>query len=77
VAAVEEECEVAAITRKYECGLLAKPGDSDDLAEKILSVYRDPDLARRLGINARGAALAFDRPGQVRAYHDLFRGIRL
>lgn len=76
VAAVEEECEVAAITKKYDCGLLARPEDPLDLAEKILTLYHDRALARRLGINARQAALAFDRPQQVRAYHDLFREIR-
>lgn len=76
VAAVEEACEVAAITRKYECGLLAKPGDSDDLAEKILTLYRDRDLLSRLGANARRAALEFDRPVQVRAYYDLFQELQ-
>lgn len=75
VAAVEEECEIAAITQKYRCGLLAEPGDAGDLAEKILVLYRDPVLARRLGANAHQAALQFDRPLQVRAYYDLFRGL--
>ena len=72
VAAVEETSEVAAITQKYHCGLLAEPEDSEDIAEKILSLYRDPALAHRLGANARQAAFQFDRPLQVRAYHDLF-----
>ena len=72
VAAVEESCEVATITRKYNCGLLAKPGDAGDLAEKILTLYRDRDLARRLGANARKAAFEFDRPRQIRAYYELF-----
>lgn len=73
VAAVEEACEVAAITRKYECGMLARPGDPDDLTEKILTLYHDRDLASRLGAHARRAALEFDRPDQIRAYYDLFR----
>ena len=72
VAAVEEASEVAAVTMKYDCGLLADPGDATDLAEKILRLYHDRDLARRLGLNARQAALEFDRPAQVRAYYDLF-----
>lgn len=75
VAAVEDECEVAAITKKYNCGLLAKPEDPEDLAEKILSLYNDPTLARQLGINARKAALEFDRRLQVRAYYDLFQSL--
>jgi colanic acid biosynthesis glycosyl transferase WcaI len=73
VAAVEEACEVAAITKQHHCGLLAEPADSKDLAEKILTLYHDRSLARRFGANARQAALAFDRPRQVRAYYDLFR----
>src|SRR5207249_701504 len=73
VAAVEETCEVAAITKKYGCGLLAEPGNSQDLAEKILALYHDRALTRRLGSNARQAALEFDRPLQVRAYYTLFR----
>ncbi|MDE2179529.1 MAG: glycosyltransferase family 4 protein [candidate division NC10 bacterium] len=77
VAAVEEACEVAAITRKYECGLLAKPGDPDDLADKILTLYHDRELVSRLGANARRAALEFDRPLQVRAYYDLFRELQV
>jgi len=73
VAAVEEASEVAAITRKYDSGLLAEPDDSEDLAEKLLTLYRDRELARRLGANARQASLEFDRPRQVKAYYDLFR----
>jgi glycosyltransferase involved in cell wall biosynthesis len=73
VAAVEEACEVATITRRYDCGLLAEPGDAKDLAEKILALYHNRALAQRLGANARRAALEFDRPQQVRAYYNLFR----
>jgi colanic acid biosynthesis glycosyl transferase WcaI len=73
VAAVEDTCEVAAITRKYDCGLVVEPGHAEDLAHKILTLYHDRTLASRLGANARQAALAFDRPLQVRAYYRLFR----
>ncbi len=72
VAAVEETSEVAIITMKYDCGLLAEPGDAKDLAEKLLMLYHDRDLARCLGINARRAAPEFDRPTQVRAHYGLF-----
>jgi colanic acid biosynthesis glycosyl transferase WcaI len=73
VAAVEEACEVATITRQYDCGLLAEPGDAKRLADRILSLYHDRALAQRLGANARRAALVFDRPLQVQAYYNLFR----
>lgn len=73
VAAVEDASEVAAITRRYECGLVAPPGKAGDLADRILKLYHDRPLASRLGANARRAALEFDRPRQVRAYYELFR----
>jgi lipopolysaccharide/colanic/teichoic acid biosynthesis glycosyltransferase len=75
VAAVEPACEVAAITTKYDCGLLASPGDARALAGCILDLYRDRQLARHLGDNARRAALAFDRPVQVDAYAQLLREV--
>lgn len=75
VAAVEEASEVAAITRRYDCGLLAAPGDAADLAEKILKLYLDRPLAKSLGERAREAALHFDRPRQIAAYHALFSGL--
>jgi colanic acid biosynthesis glycosyl transferase WcaI len=73
VAAVEEACEVAAITRQYDCGLIVEPGDATGLADAILTLYYDCAMAQRLGANARRAALAFDRPRQVQAYYQLFR----
>ena len=75
VAAVEDDCEVAAITREYHCGLLAEPGDPKDLAEKLLTLYHDRALAHRLGANARRAALVFDRRRQVQSYHELFQAL--
>jgi putative colanic acid biosynthesis glycosyltransferase WcaI len=72
VAAVEDVSEVTAITRKYDCGLLASPGDPGDLAEKILLLYRDRERMRQIGMNARDAALEFDRPRQIQKYYDLF-----
>ena len=73
VAAVEDACEVAAISQKYDCGLVVGPGDAKGLAQHILTLYRDRALAQRLGANARQAAPVFDRPPQVRAYYELFR----
>ncbi|MBI3318511.1 MAG: glycosyltransferase family 4 protein [Candidatus Omnitrophica bacterium] len=72
VAAVEEASEVAAITKEHQCGLLAEPGNAEDLAEKIRDLYRNPALTRRLGENARKAAMGFDRRRGVGAYYKLF-----
>jgi len=75
VAATEDNCEVTAITERYGCGLLARPGDADDLARKILALHQDRALVERLGANARQAALAFERRAQVRAYHALLDAV--
>jgi glycosyltransferase involved in cell wall biosynthesis len=75
VAAVEEGCEVAAITRTRECGLVAEPGNARDLAEKIRTFYENRELTRTCGANARRAALVFDRAVQVRNDVDLFRAL--
>lgn len=73
VAAVEEDCEVALIAKQHDCGLPAHVGDPDDLAGKIRLLHQDRTLARRMGENARKAALLFDRARGVQAYLDLFR----
>ena len=73
VAAVEEASEVAAITRRYQSGLLAEPGDAESLARQILTLHGDRARGRELGANARRAALGYDRPLQVEAYARLFR----
>ncbi|HUT99291.1 MAG TPA: glycosyltransferase family 4 protein [bacterium] len=39
--------------RDGETGLLCDPWDPDDLAEKILRLWRDPDLLKKLGEGAR------------------------
>ncbi|MFQ5881341.1 MAG: sugar transferase [Candidatus Methylomirabilales bacterium] len=75
VAAVDSESEVAEITQKYGCGLLASPQSVKDLTEKISVLYRDRALATRLGTNGRQAAMVFDRARAVAAYHGLFREI--
>ena len=76
VSAVEDASEIEAIRRKYECGLAARPGDARDLAEKILLLYQDRELCAQLGANARSAALEFDRPLMIAAYHTLLCEVR-
>jgi glycosyltransferase involved in cell wall biosynthesis len=71
VAAVDEECDVVRITHRYQCGLVAQPGDPKDVAEKIRLLYNDRPLGERLGANAREAASHFDRPQGVQAYFQL------
>ena len=72
IAAVDPSCEAADIAAHHRCGLLASPGDAADLADKIAALCDDPDSARQMGVNAREAALRFDRKSAVRQYHELF-----
>jgi glycosyltransferase involved in cell wall biosynthesis len=72
IAAVDPTCEAAEIAANHRCGLLARPGDAADLADKIAALCDDPGSARQMGVNAREAALRFDRKSAVRQYHDLF-----
>jgi glycosyltransferase involved in cell wall biosynthesis len=75
VAAVEDDCEVAALTRAHECGLVAEPGDPDQLADRVLRFYGDRELTRQYGANARRLGLGFDRRAQVAKYMQVFRDV--
>jgi glycosyltransferase involved in cell wall biosynthesis len=75
VAAVEEACEVASMTRAHQCGLVADPGDARQLADCVEALYRDRELTRRCGANARRLGLSFDRRVQVARYAEVFRSL--
>jgi glycosyltransferase involved in cell wall biosynthesis len=75
VAAVERNCEVSAVTRDRSSGLIAEPGDAHDLADKILTYYRDRDLWRQHAANARAASADSDRRTQVSKYFKLFEEV--
>lgn len=71
VAVVEDRCDVAQITRRYQSGLLAKQEDPSDLAEKIMTFYQDQTLLKKMGGNAAIAALEFSRSQGTRNYYKL------
>ncbi len=71
VAAVDDDCDVAGITHRYRCGLLAPPGNPERLAQQVRILYQDRSLVRQLGENARQAFGAFDRAKGVRSYFNL------
>jgi glycosyltransferase involved in cell wall biosynthesis len=75
VAAVEDACEVASVTRVHQSGLVAEPGNAREMADRVLEFHRDRALTQRLGANARTLGLTFDRRGQVRKYMELFRSL--
>jgi glycosyltransferase involved in cell wall biosynthesis len=53
-----------------EDGVLFRPGDPEDLADKILSLYKDKGLRRRLADNARIYHPKFDT---IRKHEEIFR----
>lgn len=75
LAVVDDDCEVAEIARRWDCGVVADPSRPEDIAAKILDLATDPQRCARLGENARRAALEFDKPGQVRRYYDALSSV--
>jgi len=75
IAAVEDGCEVAAITRRNECGRLAEPGDAQDMADQMMAFYRDRAMTSRCGAKARTVGLSFDRRAQVARYFEVFTAV--
>jgi glycosyltransferase involved in cell wall biosynthesis len=73
VAAVESDSEVAAIAARYGCGLLAIPGDADDLARQIRQLADDEPLRLAMGQRARDAATMFSRQRQRLAHAQLLQ----
>jgi glycosyltransferase involved in cell wall biosynthesis len=72
IAAVDPSCEVAAIAREHRCGVLATPGDADELAARVVALSENRAETAAMGRRAREAAWLFDRRRAVKAYYDLF-----
>lgn len=72
VAALDPDSDAVQITNKYECGLLARPGDAQDLADKLLEFYYNREWLTWRANNARTAAVEYDRKHQAEKYAALF-----
>lgn len=48
--------EQAAIVKEANCGIIVPPNDPQSMAEAIITLYDNPELAERLGRNGRKAA---------------------
>ena len=68
IAAVESGSEVAAITTRYRCGVLAEPGDADQLAAQIRRLADDRAARLAMGAESRKVASMFARDLQVAAH---------
>ena len=75
VAAVDASSEVAAITRRHECGRLATPGDAEDLARQILALADDPASRQAMCARAREAAALFSRDQQIALHARVLVGL--
>lgn len=53
-------------------GLVVEPGDSEALAESIVTLLRDSDLSRELGEGARRRALKFDIRNAIRRHEEVY-----
>lgn len=53
IASVNAESDANSIAREGNCGLLCKPGDPEDMAQAVLLLARDRELAGKLGSNGR------------------------
>lgn len=75
LAAVEESCEVAELTRTHGSGLVVEPGHAGELANGVRRLWRDREFAERAGHAARALALSFDRRVQVEKYRTLLESV--
>lgn len=72
VASVEADCEVADIARAHDCGLVVEPGNVEQMADAIRTLYEDRPRAAAMAARARQAGLLFDRRRAVAAYDRVF-----
>jgi len=51
---------------EYQCGVISKPDDPQDLASKIIKLKDNPDLYKTLAINGKKASFNFSREIQAK-----------
>jgi colanic acid biosynthesis glycosyl transferase WcaI len=72
VAAVDEDCDTAALIRQAGCGVVVRPGDGTALAEGVLGYYRESARRKTAGENGRAFYLKhFEKNVVIQKYHDL------
>jgi colanic acid biosynthesis glycosyl transferase WcaI len=75
IAAVDDSSEVAAITERFQCGIVTTPGDAVALASAVRRLCDDAPERERMGKAARQAAPQFDRARQVAAHATLLSDV--
>ena len=57
----------------YKCGFYVVPGDEIQITEAMMTLIRDPEKARKMGENARKAALEkFNWVTEAQKYRRIF-----
>jgi glycosyltransferase involved in cell wall biosynthesis len=65
------------IIKETNSGLIFRAGDARDLAEKVLKIYRDNDLRKKLGVNGQRAALeSYNWEKESKKLINLYRGLK-
>lgn len=75
IAAVDGSSEVAAITERFDCGIVVAPGDAAALAEAVRRLLDNPPARARMAAAAREAAPLYDRRRQVAAHAALLQDV--
>jgi colanic acid biosynthesis glycosyl transferase WcaI len=73
VAAVEDACEVAHLTRTHDCGVVVPPGDAGAIADAIRRLADDPARRAAMGARAKAASKSYARAHQVALYAQMLR----
>lgn len=58
-----------------QTGFLVPPKSSNDLAEKMLILLRNPSLCKKMGMQAQEASLQYDIGNTVRQFEDIYEQI--
>lgn len=76
LAAADHDTDVWQLVERTRCGLSVEPGNTQALAESVLTLYRSPDLREELGANGRRHAQArYSKSVVISLYQDLFRNV--
>ena len=72
VAAVDENCDTAALIRQAGCGVVVNPGNGLALAEGVLYYYRESKKRKKAGEQGRAFYLKhFEKKVVIQSYQDL------
>lgn len=76
IALVGPESEVACVVEEAQCGLRADQGDAEGFADAILQLYQAPELAARMGEQARTTLVTrFSLEQITTQFHEVFRAV--